>query len=598
MSRAGTVSRRGLGLILPRPEVGTRHQQSATPATEAARFTGSHWRPRLASPLLRLAVAGALLVAAGAAPAYALGQGALAPAGLTYYVSATGNDAADGTSPATAWQTLSRATAAVLPPGTQLLLEGGTQLAGPLALTQEDAGDPSTPVSVASYGEGPAVIVAPSGSGIIVYDTAGIEVDNLTLQGQASPPQGTGINVYNDLAGNIKLDHVYISRVDVSGFGTGVAIGGGQGTSGFDHVLVSDSVVHGNLANGLISYGPVFDPAAPGYAHAHVTVSRVAAYSNLGDPAQTSHNSGSGIIIGSTSGATVAWSTAHDNGGQGGAVSEGPYGIWAYDSAGVVIKHNLSYRNRSNNNTDGGGFDLDQNTSHSVLQYNLSYDNSGPGYLLYTRYSNNAHQSNVVRWNISSGDTQVNTRYGGIEVLGQIIKSRIYNNTVVMPARPDTAPAIPLLLGSGPSGTTPSGTTIRNNIFLSYQPGPVTTARAALSRSAVLLQGNDYYPAAGTWKIRWGGTAYYSLTSFRSATHQEQLAGAATGFATSPQLTGPVLDLTVTAPGDGGSGFVLGPTSALLHKGLDLLALFGINPGPVDYSGSPVTSSTLNVGAQ
>jgi hypothetical protein len=96
----------------------------------------------------------------------------------------------------------------------------------------------------------------------------------------------------------------------------------------------------------------------------------------------------------------------------------------------------------------------------------------------------------------------------------------------------------------------------------------------------------------------WGGTAYNSLAGFRSATHQEMLAGSATGFAASPQLTGPVLNLTVTAPGGGGSGFTLGATSPLLHKGLDLLALFGINPGPVDYSGNPVTSSTLNIGAQ
>jgi hypothetical protein len=343
MTRAGTASWRGLGRILLRPEVGARHQQPAAPATEAARSTGSPARPRLASPLLRLAAVGAVLVAAGAAPAYAVGQGAQVPAaGLTYYVSATGNDAADGTSPATAWQTLSRATAAQLPPGTQVLLEGGAQFAGPLAFTQEDAGDPSTPVSVASYGEGPAVIVAPSGSGIIVYDTAGIEVGNLTVTGHASPPQGAGINLYNDLAGDIKLDHVYVSHVDVSGFGNGVAIGGGQGTSGFSHVRVSDCAVHDNLANGLISYGPPFDPAAPGYAHAQLTVSRVAAYGNLGDPAQTAHNSGSGIIIGSTSGATIAWSSAHDNGGQGGAVSEGPSGIWAYDSTGVVIKHDLS----------------------------------------------------------------------------------------------------------------------------------------------------------------------------------------------------------------------------------------------------------------
>jgi hypothetical protein len=598
MSRACSPSRLGLRRIQPPAEAGTAHRRPAAAATGAARTAGSPRRPRLASHLLRLAATGAVLVAAGAAPAHAAGHVALAPAGLTYYISATGDDAADGTSPATAWRTLNRATAAQLPPGTQLLLEGGAQFAGPLAFTQEDAGDPGNPVSVGSYGQGPATIAAAAGSGIIVYDTAGIQITNLTVTGQAVPPQGAGINLYNDLAGNIKLDHVYVSHVDVSGFEDGVSIGGGQGTSGFSHVAVSNSALHDNLANGLASYGPAFDPASPGYAHAHLTVSHVAAYNNLGDPAQTAHNSGSGIVIGSTSGATVAWSAAYDNGGQGGALTQGPDGIWAYDSTGVVIKHNLSYRNRSNNSRDGGGFDLDQNTSHSTLEYNLSYDNAGFGYLLYTPSTNDADKSNVVRWNISSGDTQVNTRCSGIEVLGQIIGARIYDNTVVMPQRPTTEPAIPLLLGSGPSGTTPRGTTIRNNIFLTYQPGPVTYSRPALPRSAVLLQGNDYYPAAGTWKIAWGGTTYYSLSRFRSATHQEELAGTATGFATSPQLTGPVLGLTVTAPGDGGSGFTLESTSPLLHEGLDLLALFGINPGPVDYSGSPVTSSTLNVGAQ
>ncbi|HEY5990489.1 MAG TPA: right-handed parallel beta-helix repeat-containing protein [Streptosporangiaceae bacterium] len=488
---------------------------------------------------------------------------------------------------------MNRATAAQLPPGTQLLLEGSAQFTGPLAFTQEDAGDPSNPVYVGTYGQGSATIVAPSGSGVIIYDTAGIQVNNLAVTGQASPPQGAGIDLYNDLPDNIKLDHVYLSHLDISGFGNGISVGGGQDTSGFSHVLVSDSALHDNLANGLISFGPAFNAASPNYAHSHITVSHVAAYRNLGDPAQTSHNSGSGIVIGSTNGATIAWSTAYDNGGQGGAVSEGPEGIWAYDSTGVVIKHNLSYRNRSNDSADGGGFDLDQNTSHSVMEYNLSYDNSGPGYLLYTPYSNYADKSNVVRWNISSGDTQINTNYGGIEVWGQIINGAIYNNTVVMPKRSTTASAIPLVLGSGPSGTT-----IRNNIFLSYQPGPVAYSRSALSRSAALLQGNDYYSAAGTWKILWGGTAYYSLTGFRSATQQEKLSGSATGFATSPRLTGPVLDLTVTTPGGGGSGFMLGSTSPLLHKGLDLLALFGINPGPVDYSGYSVTSSTLNVGAQ
>jgi len=43
---------------------------------------------------------------------------------------------------------------------------------------------------------------------------------------------------------------------------------------------------------------------------------------------------------------------------------------------------------------------------------------SGFGYLLYTPNTDCPDRARVVRWNISSGDTQVNTRCGGIEVLG------------------------------------------------------------------------------------------------------------------------------------------------------------------------------------
>src|SRR5262245_24480394 len=250
MSRACTSSSRlGRGRIHPGPGAGAAQRSPAARGGRAVRTAGSLRRPGVTSSLLRLAAAGTLLVVAGLGPAYAAGRSAQASTGLTYYVSATGDDAADGTSPATAWQTLNRATAAILPPGTQVLLEGGAGFAGPLALTQEDAGDPGNPVYVGTYGQGPATIAAPGGSGIIVYDTAGIQITNLTVLGQAAPPQGAGINLYNNLPGNIKLDYVSVSHVDISGFENGISIGGGQGTSGFSHVQVSNSAVHDNLAN-------------------------------------------------------------------------------------------------------------------------------------------------------------------------------------------------------------------------------------------------------------------------------------------------------------------------------------------------------------
>ena len=131
---------------------------------------------------------------------------------------------------------------------------------------------------------------------------------------------------------------------------------------------------------------------------------RVVASQNQGDPGVTSHNTGNGIVLGSVRDGAIEWSTADSNGGAGGDTAQGPAGIWAYDSTDVSIEHSLSYENQTANKVDGNGFDLDQNTSDSVLQDNLSYSNAGAGFLVYSRLSNGAQRDNVVRYNISSGD--------------------------------------------------------------------------------------------------------------------------------------------------------------------------------------------------
>jgi hypothetical protein len=520
------------------------------------------------------------------------GYGGRAGKPFTYYVSPAGNDAAAGSSPAAAWRTLRRASSAVLRPGTWLLLAGGKSFTGQLRFSQADAGDATRPVHVGSYGRGRATIVTRSWSGIVIDNTAGISISDLNLVGMHSPPNGEGINLYNDLPGRRKLDHVVVDRVNVSGFANGFAIGG-RGGAGFRDVWVGNTVLHDNLDNGLLSYGPPFNAARPSYANAHIYLRRVTAYRNRGDPAQTRVNSGSGIVLGSVRGATVAWSTAHDNGGAGGDTHQGPQGIWAYDSTGVVIEHNLSYGNLAVNNVDGGGFDLDQNTSHSIVQYNLSYGNSGPGYLLFSGQKNSAATGNVLRFNISSGDTRTDTNYSGIQIAGWVIDAAVYQNTVVMSRRAGTDLAIPLLLGRHLVGLT-----VRNNIFVTYQPGLVVDSRGALPRSAVLLQGNDYFSTAGTWAALWGNATYYSLAAWRAGTGQEMRAGKATGYAVSPGLAGQVLGLRVTRAGGGRTRFQLRPGSPLVGAGLDLTRLFGVQPGPANYAGRAVTSTALNVGAQ
>ncbi len=421
----------------------------------------------------------------------------------TYYLSPSGNDSADGTSPQTAWRTLSRANSAILRPGDRLLLQGGHRFSGQLRLGPKDAGNRRRPVYIGSYGTGRAVIVGTEAAGIVVVDTAGVSIAHVILVGtHRAGPASVGIQLYSGLPANHHLDHVVINGVDVSGFGTGISMGAAHQAAGFRDVWISDSALHDNVSAGLASYGPKFDAAAPSYAHADVHISRIQAFGNRGDPANASKNTGNGIVLGSVRGASITWSTAHGNGGANGAPHEGPIGIWAYDCTGVVIEHSLSYGNQTASRRDGGGFGLDQNTSNSVLQYNLAYGNAGAGFQVYSP-KERASLGNIVRFNISSGDALETINAAGIIVSGRVLDTAVYQNTVVMGDR-SAGPHAALWLGKSVSGVT-----VRNNIFMMTSPAVIVVAQDALRPSAALLQGNDYFTTASPWTVLWGLSRRY-----------------------------------------------------------------------------------------
>jgi hypothetical protein len=539
----------------------------------------------------------ALLVAASSFGLVRPGFGGVATAAV-YYLSPTGRDTNAGTTPAAAWRTLGRASQAPLRPGTRLLLQGGGRFAGTLVLGAADAGNAAHPVIVGSYGTGRATIVG-ARSGIVVEDTGGVEIHDLVITGRGvEQAGGAGINLWSDRLGQQRFSHIVITAVNVSGFTYGIAIGA-IGLAGFRDVRIADSQLHGNLDAGIASFGPRFNPAAPAYAHAGISITRVLAARNAGDPRQTRNSTGSGIVLGSVDGARVALSTAFDNGGAGGGSQRGPIGIWAYDSMRVVIEHNLSYANRSGNSHDGGGFGLDQNTSLSYLQYNLSYDNWGAGYLLFSRLNNGACTGNVIRYNISSGDARTHIRSGGIVLTGWITRSAVYQNSVVLGTWTGALHA-PLVIGEAVRSIT-----IRNSVLATSRTGPVVFANAQLRPRQAGLQGNDYFSAARSWLVQWGGARYASLRAWRTGTGEEILRlpgarGRPAGFAVNPAWTGPVLGLTARSAANRGigAGFALRRGSQMIGAGLDLLRLFGTNPGPVDFSGQRVPPDRPSVGAQ
>jgi hypothetical protein len=513
-------------------------------------------------------------------------------ASVTYYVSSSGDDSHSGTSPSTAWLTIARVNSAALHPGDTVLFQGGATFTGLLYLGPGEGGTSSAPITLGSYGTGRATISGGTGTAISVYDVAGISIKNLIVVGSGATTSTTdGISFYNDLGGNTKLPYILIDGVDVSGFGDyGILIGAWNGASGFQNVTVTNSTIHDNARGGFSTYGPPFQPASPSYALANVYVGHVTAYNNRGVATDRNRNSGSGIVLGSVSGATVERAVAHDNGALCPASGCG-VGIWTYDSTAVTIQYNESYNNRTGSTVDGDGFDLDQNTSKSFLQYNYSHGNDGAGYLLYTGQANSAWTGNTVRYNISQNDGRKNS-YGSIFIGGRVYGTAVYNNTLYIAPAPSGSPPAFRILSVG------SGNTVRNNVI--YAVGGLRMISApAVSTAALIFQQNDYFSPSGAYSFAWGAQRYTSLTAWRTATGQEKLTGKTVGLTVDPKLT---------SPGGGGTfgnadllanltAYFLQPATPLRDIGL-ALGGFGINPGGHDYYGVAVpTGAGPEIGA-
>lgn len=432
-----------------------------------------------------------------------------------FYVSNSGDDSADGRTPATAWRTLDRLARQFLEPGARVLLDGGDTFEGTLRLGARDAGDATRPVWIGSYGIGRATIAADGGPGVLVQDTGGVRVGDLVIVGTGTGA-ADGVTVYTDRPG-VRPSTILVEDLEVSGFRNGVSIGATRPDAGYHGVQVRRVIARDNRESGVATYGPPFDAAAPVYVNTDIAVSEVVAFGNAGDPAARV-NTGSGIVLGSVSGGRVVGSVAYENGADS-LAPEGPYGIWTYDSTGVVIERNISHHNRTGG-VDGGGFDLDQNTSNCVLQHNLSYANDGPGYLLFSNAANRANTGNVIRFNSSVDDGRRGDFYGGITIMGGlsgpasatgVFDAQVYGNAVTVGRSAAKTPPVVRIAG------TLGGVVVYDNVFTAYDDAELVRAEK-FTVEGITLRANTYHspsPAVG-----WAGSWFTTLADWRSATGQ------------------------------------------------------------------------------
>ncbi|MGQ0639779.1 MAG: right-handed parallel beta-helix repeat-containing protein [Gemmatimonadaceae bacterium] len=516
-------------------------------------------------------------------------------AAVTYYVSPTGNDHNAGTSPAKAWKTIAKVNAKTFSPGDRVLFQGGSVFGGALSFTAAEKGNAAAPIVIGSYGSGRATINGGNGSAITLYNTSGYAIRNINVVGSGRTTNtGSGVNVFADLAGGVKLTYIRIDSVDASGFGKyGIVVGSWNNSTGFADVRVTYASAHDNAHAGMSTYAQL------PYAHQGFYFGHLVAYNNTGVAGLTV-NSGSGIVMGGVTGGVIERSVAYNNGSLNTA-AEGPVGIWTYDSDSVVIQHNESYRNRTNGTADGGGFDLDQNTRNSTLQYNYSHDNDGPGYLLAHAPNNMNHTGNVVRYNITQNDGRRNGA-SAIVIWGRTIGAAIYNNSVYLkPSTSGTSRAVHIHNATVPANDV-KNVHFRNNAFFADSGATTLLVTAGQLTGAIDLrfEGNNYFGRTAPPKFIWGSSTYVGIGAWRNATGQELLGGAPTGSVVDPRFT---------AAGGGGTignadllasltAYTLKSTSLLINKGLNLQQQFGMDAGPFDfYSGALPFGSGYDVGA-
>ena len=365
---------------------------------------------------------------------------------ISYYFSASGNDGNDCRSTSTACKTVSKVSSLTYAPGNSILFHGGDSFVGCWSLNSTrvpSLGSKDNPITINSYGGGTASLLSncsgPFKPLLNIDGISGVKIQNLILSADGVTNSQIGIEIQNSSSRNA-VDTVIINNVEVTGFNAttssnyavGIFIAGraNNGRCGpLNNIQVLNSTLHGALPtstddNGINGYGC-------GNNVTNVIYRGNLLYNIGGHPNGTNGTSGNGLLANGVNGGELSFNIAHDNGANTNTCG-GPAGVWAYSSANITIQYNEVYNMQPSSFTKGcdwAAYDLDAGVSNSVLQYNYSHNNFGPGLLLFVANHATAWGPNTVRYNVSENDNHTG---GGNIGVAKFAKGTayIYNNTI------------------------------------------------------------------------------------------------------------------------------------------------------------------------
>jgi hypothetical protein len=265
----------------------------------------------------------------------------------------------------------------------------------------------------------------------------------------------------------------------------------------------------------------------------------------------------------------------------------GPVGIWIWDANDFIIQHCIAHHNKTAKGAhDGGGFDFDGGVSNSIMQYNISYENEGPGIGLFEFGAAKPWHDNIVRYNLSVNDSH--TTKGGLRIWraegkGAMYNCDIYNNTIY--SSNDGNYAIGIL-------TNCPGMRFYNNIFM-YDHRFLPEEHQIIEER---FYGNIYFQLKGEKDF----LDYSSLEAWASATGNEMINGEFMGLFTDPLLKSPGSSDLPDNPEEISHVDLYAPaeTSPTVNNGLNLKDQYSIDPGGRDLLGNPVPNGTgYDIGA-
>lgn len=383
---------------------------------------------------------------------------------------------------------------------------------GPLVITA--SGLPDKPIRIGAYGRGKARLATSIYPAVLVFDASHLRISGLFCEGLEDVASATaiGITLQNfDRRGGRHRD-IRIRDVEVAGYNKGIWVRADDSSySGFDDVSLTHAKVHRMREHGIYVSGYYQDNNPSGrYSHRRLRI----AFSEVHDVEGAHFNTGSGIQVGGVDTGLVEHCIAHHTGAKNYGTSAGPVGIWAWDSRKVVIQKCISHHNATGpHNYDGGGFDLDGGTSQCTLQYNLSYENEGPGYLFAQFERARAFGDNVIRFNTSWNDVRrssagaINYWSGDSKPLAH---TRVYGNRIHLEPSPRNPRPFGLTYQSGPL----VDAKVYGNVF--------TVAGGARFldvpwTSEFLFRDNAYRAADSSYAEAWvwGGKSFSSLSEWR-----------------------------------------------------------------------------------